>query len=185
MYKIVPILFTLKKVMLLVLAALFFVSCESNMNEVRKINITELNPVGEAQKFNLKYTDSGKIKAVLVSPQMLDYSHLEFPFTEFPKGIKVTIYDDQGNQSFVTANYAISYSISSIIDLKGKVTITTHEGKKLETEQLYYDQKNEWFFTQKPYKFTDNGNVINGVGIDFSKDFKNLDTQQIKGQYSI
>ncbi|GAA4759135.1 MULTISPECIES: LPS export ABC transporter periplasmic protein LptC [Flavobacterium] len=174
-----------RKVMLPVAATLFFISCESNFNEVRKINVTELNPVGEAQDFDLKYTDSGKIKAVLVSPQMLDYSHLDFPYTEFPKGIKVTIYDENGNQSFVTSNYAISYSVSNLIDLRGQVTITTHEGKKLETEQLYYDQKNEWFFTQKNYKFTDKGNVINGEGIDFSKDFKHLDTQKINGVYSL
>lgn len=166
-------------------AALFLVSCESNFKEVQKINVTELNPVGEAQDFDLKYTDSGKIKAVLISPQMLDYSHLEFPFTEFPKGIKVTIYDDLGNKNLVKADYAISYSVSSIIELQGRVSITTHDGKKLETEQLYYDQKNEWFFTQKPYSFTDRGSVINGVGIDFSKDFKNLDTQQINGTYSL
>ena len=175
----------IKKVMLLMIAALFFISCESNFNEVRKINITELNPVGEAQDFDLKYTDSGKIKAVLISPQMLDYSHLDFPYTEFPKGIKVTIYDEKGNQSFVTSKYAISYSVSNLIDLRGQVTITTHDGKKLETEQLYYDQKNEWFFTQKNYKFTDKGNVINGEGIDFSKDFKHLDTQKINGVYSL
>ncbi len=175
----------LKKVMLLLVAALFFVSCESNINEVRKINISEFNPVGEAKDFNLKYTDSGKIKAILVSPQMLDYSHLEFPFTEFPKGVKVTVYDDQQNKSFVTSDYAISYSGSNIIDLRGKVKITTHDGKMLETEQLYYDQKNEWFFTQKQYKFTDKSSVIEGVGIDFSKDFKTLDTQQITGVYSI
>lgn len=174
-----------KKVMLLMVAALFFVSCESNINEVRKINITELNPIGEAQDFNLKYTDSGKIKAILISPQMLDYSHLEFPFTEFPKGIKVTIYDNQGKTSFVTSNYAISYTGSDLIDLKYKVKITTADGKMLETEQLYYDQKNEWFFTQKPYKFTDKASVIEGVGIDFSKDFKILDTQQITGVYSL
>lgn len=174
-----------KKVILPLVVTLFFISCESNFNEVRKINITELNPVGEAQDFDLKYTDSGKIKAVLISPQMLDYSHLEFPYTEFPKGIKVTIYDENGNQSFVTSKYAISYSSSNLIDLRGQVTIITHDGKKLETEQLYYDQQNEWFFTQKPYKFTDRGNVINGEGIDFSKDFKNLDTQKINGVYSL
>ncbi|WP_317236678.1 LPS export ABC transporter periplasmic protein LptC [Flavobacterium luminosum] len=171
--------------LLLIATTLFLVSCESNFKEVQKINITELNPVGEAQDFNLKYTDSGKIKAVLESPQMLDYSHLEFPFTEFPKGVNVTIYDDMGNKNFVTSNYAVSYSGSNIIELQGNVVITTYDGKKLETEQLYYDQKNEWFFTQKPYRFIDRGSVINGVGIDFSKDFKDLDTQQIKGTYSL
>ncbi|MGH2665745.1 LPS export ABC transporter periplasmic protein LptC [Flavobacterium sp.] len=179
------LIITFQKVLLLCAATLFFVSCEDNINEVRKINSKELNPVGEATDFDLKYTESGKIKAILVSPQMLDFSHLEFPFTEFPKGVKVTIYDDQENKSLVTSNYAISYSGSNIIDLSGKVKITTYDGKTLETEQLYYDQKNEWFFTQKAYKFTDNGNVIEGLGIDFSKDFKTLDTQQITGVYSL
>lgn len=179
------ILQTIKKVLLLILATLFFISCESNINEVRKINVVEFNPIGEAKDFNLKYTDSGRIKAILISPQMLDYSQLEFPFTEFPKGIKVTIYDEQGNKSFVTSNYAISYTNSNLIDLSGNVKITTHDGKILETEQLYYDQKNEWFFTQKPYKYTNNGSVMQGLGIDFSKDFKVLDTQNLTGVYSI
>ncbi|AIN74976.1 LPS export ABC transporter periplasmic protein LptC [Flavobacterium psychrophilum] len=179
------ILKTIKKVLLLIVTTLFFISCESNINEVRKINVVEFNPIGEAKDFNLKYTDSGKIKVVLVSPQMLDFSQLDFPFTEFPKGIKVTIYDTQGNKSFVTSNYAISYTNSNLIDLSGKVKITTNDGKILETEQLYYDQKNEWFFTQKSYKFTNKGSVIEGLGIDFSKDFKVLDTQSITGVYSI
>ena len=126
----------------------FLINCESNINEVRKINLTELNPVGEAENFNLKYTDSGKIKAILVSPQMLDYSNLEFPFSEFPKGIKVTIYDEKGNKSFVTSKYAISYSKSNLIDLRGNVKITTSDGKILETEQLYYDQANVVFYSK-------------------------------------
>jgi LPS export ABC transporter protein LptC len=179
------ILQSLKKSILFVIISLFCIGCDSDINDVRKINIKEFNPIGEALDFNLKYTDSGKIKAVLLSPQMLDYSQLDFPFTEFPKGIKLTVYDEQGNKSFVTSNYAISYSKTNIIDLVGKVKITTYDGKVLETEQLYYDQKNEWFFTQKKYKFTNKQNVIEGIGIDFSKDFKTLDTQQITGVYTI
>ena len=33
---------------------------------------------------------------------------------------------------------------TSIIDLQGNVTISSQNGKKLETEQLYFDQKNEY-----------------------------------------
>lgn len=185
MYRIFQIVQSLKKAVSLTIMLLSIIACDSNINDIRKINIKEFNPIGEALDFNLKYTDSGKIKAVLISPQMLDYSQLDFPFTEFPKGIKLTVYDELGNQSFVTANYAISYAKTNIIDLVGKVKITTHDGKVLETEQLYYDQKNEWFFTQKNYKFTNKQNVIEGIGIDFSKDFKTLDTQQITGVYTI
>ena len=171
--------------MLLIVTTLFFISCENSLNEVRKINLVEIKPVGEAEEFNLKYTDSGKIKAVLVSPKMVDYSTAAFPFNEFPKGLNLTVYDEKGNKSFVTSKYAVSYSNSGLIELRNQVIITTHDGKKLETEQLYYDQKNEWFFTEKPFRFTDGGSLINGQGIDFSKDFKFLDTQQIQGNYSL
>ncbi|AEW85710.1 LPS export ABC transporter periplasmic protein LptC [Flavobacterium columnare NBRC 100251 = ATCC 23463] len=173
------------KVVLFLIASLFFVSCENSINEVRKINITSIKPIGEIEKFNLKYTDSGRIKAVLISPKMLDYSTAEFPFNEFPEGLNLSVYDEMGNKSLVTSKYAIIYNKTNLIELDQNVMITTHDGKRLETEQLYYDQKNEWFFTQKPFRFTNNGSVINGVGIDFSKDFSHLDTQNIQGTYSL
>ncbi|WP_321540034.1 hypothetical protein [Flavobacterium piscinae] len=33
--------------------------------------------------------------------------------------------------------------------MQGNVKMTAEGGQYLETEQLYYDQKNEWFFTEK------------------------------------
>jgi hypothetical protein len=84
-------------------AVLLMVGCESNFKEVQKINFSEFMPSGEAENFNLKYTDSGRIKSILVSPKMLDYSNVEFPFTEFPKGINVTMYDSKGKRTFITS----------------------------------------------------------------------------------
>ncbi|OWP84631.1 LPS export ABC transporter periplasmic protein LptC [Flavobacterium davisii] len=173
------------KVLLSSMASLFFMSCENSINEVRKIGITSINPIGEVEDFNLKYTDSGRIKAVLISPKMLDYTTAEFPFNEFPDGLNLAVYDEKGNKSLVTSQYAIIYNKTNLIELSQNVIITTHDGKRLETEQLYYDQKNEWFFTQKPFKFTNDGSVINGIGIDFSKDFHFLDTQNIQGTYNL
>lgn len=79
---------------------------------------------------------------------MLDYSSVEFPFTEFPKGIDVTLYDKKQKRTFIVANYAVSYKKTGIIDLQGKVKITSEAGQMLETEQLYFDQKMSGF-TQK------------------------------------
>ncbi|MET0759645.1 MAG: LPS export ABC transporter periplasmic protein LptC [Flavobacterium sp.] len=162
-------------------AAVFF-SCESNFKEVQKINFSEFTPSGEADDFNLKYTDSGRITSILISPKMLDYATVEFPFTEFPKGINVTIFDVKGKKTFVTSNYAISFKGTDVIDLQGKVTITNETGQKMETEQLYFDQKNEWFYTEKKFKFTDPKGVSYGEGIDFSKDFKIVNSQKISGE---
>jgi LPS export ABC transporter protein LptC len=165
------------------LAVTVFFGCESNFKEVQKINFTEFTPSGDADKVNLKYTDSGLIKVILLSDKMLDYSSVDFPFTEFPKGIDLTFYDNKALKTKVTADYAVSYKTTGIIDLQGKVKIATEKGQILETEQLYYDQKNEWFFTEKKFKFTDSKGSSNGQGIDFSRDFKIVNSQKITGEF--
>lgn len=169
----------------IVLAAFLctLLSCESTFKDVQRINTVEFSPIGQTEKINLKYTDSGKVKAILVSPLMLDYSHLEYGFNEFPKGVNVTLLDQSAKKSFVVSDYAITYGKTNIFDLQGNVKITSADGSRLETEQLYYDQKNEWFYTEKSFKFTDKkGGYISGTGIDFSKDFKIMNTQRNTGQ---
>lgn len=157
-------------------------SCESNFREVQKSNFAEFTPSGEADSIDLKYTDSGKIKSILVSPKMLDYATVEFPFTEFPKGIKVTMYDNKGKKTFITSKYAITFKNTDLIDLQGNVKITNEAGQLFETEQLYFDQKNEWFYTEKRFKFTDAKGFTYGEGVDFSKDFKIINSQRISGE---
>lgn len=157
-------------------------SCENNFKEVRKNEYSEFVPSGDADTVNLKYTDSGKIKSILISPKMFDYANVDFAFTEFPKGVDVTIYDEKGKRTFIKSNYAVSYKETSIIDLQGKVKITSEGGQILETEQLYFDQKNQWFYTEKKFKLTDAKGSSTGQGIDFSKDFKVVNSQRIEGE---
>lgn len=169
---------------LLILSAVFSVGlcgCEGNFKEVQKSTFAEFTPSGEAEDFNLKYTDSGRITSVLVSPKMREYATVTYPFTEFPSGINVTFYDKNGRRTFVRSDYAIQYKPTNIIDLQGKVKIWNESGQTMETEQLYFDQKNEWFFTEKKFKFTDPKGVSYGEGIDFSRDFKVVNSQKITG----
>ena len=164
------------------LIVIFFAGCESNFKEVQKSNFSEFVPSGEAEKINLKYTDSGRITAILVSPKMKEYANVAFPFTDFPKGVDVTLYDKNNKRTIILADYATSYKSTNIIDLKGNVKISSQDGQILETDQLYFDQKNEWFFTEKSFKFTDPKGTSNGQGIDFSKDFKVINSQKIAGE---
>jgi hypothetical protein len=94
-------------------------SCEGNFKEVQKSTFSEFTPSGEADSINLKYTDSGRIKSILISPKMLDYATADFPFTEFPKGNKRYLYDNNGSKTFVKSKYAISFKGTDVIDLQG------------------------------------------------------------------
>ena len=156
--------------------------CESNLREVQKITISEFSPSGDANDFVLKYTDSAKIKAILQSKKMLDFATVQYPFTEFPLGVFVTLYDQKAQKSYIRSDYAISYKGTDLIDLQGNVKISNDLGQNLTTEQLYFDQKNDWFYTEKPFTMLDNkAGTTSGTGIDFSKDFKIINYQNVTG----
>ncbi|NMH27169.1 LPS export ABC transporter periplasmic protein LptC [Flavobacterium silvaticum] len=171
--------FTITSVFLLMVLSM---SCESNFKEVQRLGFSEFTPSFQAEDFDLKYTDSGRITSILKSPQMLDFSSVKYPFIEFPKGVNVTFFDKAGKKTYVKSDYGVQYKGTSIIDLQGNVRIWTDAGQLLETEQLYFDQKNNWFFTEKKFKFTDPKGVSFGEGIDFSRDFKIVNSQRINGE---
>ena len=154
------------------LAVFLLFSCESNFKEVQKSTIAEFVPSGEADSINIKYTDSGRIKSILISSKMLDYSSVSFPFTEFPKGILVTLYDKSGKKTFVSSKYAVSFKNTNIIDLRGAVKITNETGQVFETEQLYFDKKNEIIVNIVGDLFTGKANLEEN-NFEFIKDENN------------
>src|SRR5690606_8632542 len=103
------------------LVVLFFafllISCERDFKEIQKASKVDFVPTSEAENFVMRYTDSARIKSVLKSPLMLDYSSLEYPFTEFPSGVDITMYDEKAQRSFITADYGVNFSKSELIDL--------------------------------------------------------------------
>ncbi|WP_035759830.1 LPS export ABC transporter periplasmic protein LptC [Flavobacterium tegetincola] len=169
--------------LLLSLAVLtVFSNCESNLKDVQKINLSEFSPSGDADSITLKYTDSGRIKAVLIASKMLDYATVKYPFTDFPNGINVTLYDQNGKRTFIRSDYAVQFKGTDLIDLQGNVKINTEDNQVLETQQLYFDQKNSWFYTEEKFKFSAPKGVSNGEGIDFNKDFTIMNTQNFSGE---
>ncbi|HBS52529.1 MAG TPA: LPS export ABC transporter periplasmic protein LptC, partial [Flavobacterium sp.] len=78
--------------------------CESNLKDIQKDNFSDFIPSNNADEVHLKYTDSGRITGILVSKKMLDYAVVDFPFTEFPKGIHVTLFDKNAKKTVVTSN---------------------------------------------------------------------------------
>jgi LPS export ABC transporter protein LptC len=160
----------------------FISSCESKFKEIQRFHTVSFFPASEAEEIRMQYIDSGRVKAILTGKKMLDYSNVAYPFTEFPEGAHLTFFDNSRNKNTVVADYAISYTKTELIDLKGNVVITMHDGKKLESDQLYYDQKNEWLYTEGKYKAsTDKDNFTQGIRIDFDS---KLNTIKAKNSYA-
>ena len=70
-----------------------FFSCENNFEDVKLINKDSKIPVGVSDNFILKYSDSASLKAVLESPKNIDFTNQPFPYSEFPKGLKIEFFE--------------------------------------------------------------------------------------------
>lgn len=174
-----------KGVMALLMAITLF-ACESNYENVRKMNLSDGEPIAIGKNLDFKYTDSGKLVTNLLADKLLDYSNLNFPYKEFPEGIEVHFWDENGKESTVTSDYAIQYDKSELVDLRKNVEILTSDSIRLNAEQLYWDQKNQWVFTDQPYRITfKDGSYNDGARFDGNQDFtifisrKNQGTQII------
>lgn len=158
-------------------------ACNNDIKDIQNLNKKRLYAAGEADSIHVKYTDSAMIKGELYALKMLDYSNAKYPFNHFPKGIKLTVYDTHKNKNYIVAKQATVYNKTGIIDLQGDVKITSHDGKIMQTQQMYYDQKNNWFFTEHYFKVTDpNKSFFEGIGVDFDQNFKIVNAQQNRAE---
>ena len=185
-----PYLHSIKNIVTAITVTIFF-SCKNDFGEVQKIGVLQNQPIGEAENIDLKYTElredtlEVRLLANLLSPKMLDYSNRDFAFSEFPEGIELKVFDDNNNKTTITANYAIFYTDTDLIDLKGDVVIATQNEDTLFTDQLYYNEKLEWVFTNHPFLFKRTTGFTKGNGFDSDKGFKNFQMLEMGGDFEL
>lgn len=178
--------------------AILFMSCGDQYERVGEEAVKPIFPQGVAQNFTLVYTETleamntqdsanSKVIAVLSSPISEDFDNQNFKFRTFPEGLKVDFFDDKNQKSVIQADYGIVYSQTNLIDLRGNVVIKSHDGKKLETEQVFFDRKNNWIFTEAAFTYTnpEDGTIMDGEGMDFNRDFSFFKANKTYGLMTI
>ncbi|EKY11655.1 hypothetical protein HMPREF9075_00547 [Capnocytophaga sp. oral taxon 332 str. F0381] len=175
-----------KSIAALLCVAMLF-SCNNDMRNLQELNLRHKFPQGEAYNFKLVYTDSSLVVAELTSPLNEDYTNQHMPYSEFPEGLKIDFYDQQRHKNTVEACYGIIYPTMGMVELRDSVRLTTYDGKRLRTEQLYWDQKEDWIFTDKEFDFRDDakGTVTKGIGMDFDKKFSTVKAHKTTGILAI
>lgn len=161
----------IKSIAVFFISAMLF-SCSNDTQKIRDFLADKNLPVGLARDTYHIYKDSGKITSKLITPLMLDFGNrTEHPYNEFPNGIKIINFDKNGLDSVtITGNYALTYPKTSISEIRGNVIVINHTDKsKLETEQLFWDEKTKYFISEKAFKLTKKNDTIYGIGFE-SKD---------------
>ena len=158
----------------IVLSVAMFFSCTNNAKEVRDFLADKNLPIGEAYNINHIHTDSGRINVKMKAPVMLDFGNRsKHPYSEFPKGIKITSIEKNGDSITIEGGYAKSYKKTEVSEIKNNVVIYSYAQKhKLMTEQIFWDQKSHYYFTEKKFIFYTLTDTIKGTGFEASEDLK-------------
>ena len=162
-------------------ALVLFVSCDDGSSTLEQINKFNENPVGIAYDIRMTYTDSAVIKAILTAPVNLDFTHLSFKYSEFPEGLKIIFYNNKNEENIVIADYGMLYNQTKIVDLQGNVVLLSHDGSRLETDQMYWDSEKEWLFTEQPFTFKNLNYDMDAIRLDTNKEFSKFKTGKLTG----
>jgi len=162
-----------------------FVSCEPDLKEVDRIaSIQAEEPVDVSLGVTIIFSDSAKVKARLVSPEMRNYSTLESPYYEFQKGLTIYFFDEFGNETQqITADYAIRRELEEMVEFRNNVVITRADGVQIKTEELIHNERENTFYNNSPISgySKDGQNTFQGASFKSDGDFKNIEVQNTTG----
>ena len=161
------------------------VSCTNDPVEVRKFNSDKILPVSSTKNIEMLYSDSATLRAKIKAPQRDTYLG-DDEYIEFTKGVDMIFYDKDGIESgHMVAKYAISYNKKEQMIARNDVQLWNAEGKRLNTEELIWDQKTGRIHSEKFSKITSPTEVIYGDGFESDQDFSKYRIVNISGIVSV
>ncbi len=159
----------------------FILSCENDMGEVNDLMKKQIG-VEEVKDVTSFMSQNGVMKARLKSPYMLRYQS-DSPYVEFPRTLHVDFYNDSMKvESVLDALYARYREHESTVFLKDSVVVINKlKGDTLRTDELWWDQNTQEFFTDKRVRIHQPDKTIYGMGLRAKQDFSSYDIFKITG----
>jgi len=154
--------------LLLIVVFPFLVSCGDKEGMVSLEEYT--GPVVEATDVTTLYSDSARLKLKLKAKKQLEYSSGD---REFPEGIYLEFYDPDGTiSSTMRADYCYYTDEDELYKATGNVVIKgIKKEEQLNTEELFWNQKEETVFTEKFVRIEKDGEIHMGDGLEAKQDF--------------
>lgn len=165
----------------LIVSCFFILSCENDMKVVDDM-MKKKTAIEEAVNVTSYMSQEGKMKARLKAPFMLRHQ-ADSAFIEFPRTLHVDFYNDSLKiESVLDSRYARYREYERRVFLKDSVVVVNIEkGDTLKTDELWWDQDRQEFYTDKPVRIHQPDKTIYGTGLKAGQDFSWYDIFNITG----
>lgn len=140
-----------------------FAACENDATEVANFN-RKTREVEEGRNIVASYSQSAVQKAELRAPLMYRVKS-DTPYAEFPKSINVNFYKENRQiESVVKARYAKYFETLGKVYLRDSVVVFNTTGDTLHCNDLWWDQNEGIFYTDKDVIIRTKTQQLNGTG---------------------
>jgi LPS export ABC transporter protein LptC len=131
-------------------------------------------------------SDSGVTRYRISAPQWNVYDKANQPYWEFPDGIHFEKFDlNLMVDANIHANYARFNENEQLWELKGNVRSTNLQGELFETEQMFWNQRDERFYSDSLIKITQKSHIITGIGFESNQSMTRYVIRQPQGIFPI
>jgi len=166
--------------MRIILFFLVFVSCTNDPKVVQEFVSGKELPIEQIKEAELIQTENGNIKVKIVANTINRFQN-SHPELIFSNNLVVTFYNDSSKvQSILKAENA-SIDEQKKIMIASNNVILESDDKKLETEELIWDEVSNKIYTDKTVKITTGKEVIFGEGFTSNPDFTEYSIVKING----
>ena len=160
---------------------LVFAACQKQENKTFE---KYTGPLLVGHDIFTNYTDSGKVKMQMWAPEQQE---LENGDRVFPKGITIHFFEKEKVSSILTAKHATFSKVTGIYTVRNNVEIKSNDKKKkLNTEELkwYPKEHKVRIENDKFVRIQTPTEVLTGMGLDATEDFKYYKITKIQGVFS-
>jgi len=164
----------------------FFLSACENDPQVVKDWTEKKVMVEKAKDIESYLSQGGEMRAKLLSPLMYRYQ-TDTVYTEFPNTLHVDFYDDSVRvESWLTAKYGKYYENLNKVFLRDSVMVVNMDGDTLRCPELWWDQNQKKFYTDKPSRIDGKDkHIYCRDGIEGPQDLKVLTCHYPTGPFQV
>jgi len=173
----------LKFTILLLIAAGCFVSCGDDKDKLVDLGAGKEIISTEVHNLDVIYTEYGKPKTLLKAPLLQRYMFNDEPYSVFPKGFFVQLFDEEAQlESQITADYAL-YKEKPVELWKAVgniIVVNFQKDQTLTADTLYWNRLTKSIYTDSPVRIkTGDGLIIGRNGMTSDEKFSEYEIRAV------
>ncbi len=159
-----------------------FISCNSDKIEPVKTDFVSSDSIPSQESYHptVTFSDSGKVKAILVAGRIRVYS--KFNYTLIDSSAKVDFYKNGVYSSTLTGKRGKIYDVSKDVEVYDSVKLVSSDGSVLTTNKLYWVNKTQRIKSDDFVHITTKAEDIKGYGFESDQNLKNYVIYKVSGE---